>query len=732
MEELGVEPAPDTLQLVQQIRVGEVVGNGPVLALTVSTEISPPAYSLPILTTTLIGRRHEHATIKTYLADAQVRLVSIAGAGGMGKTQLALSLAHEIARSEAWFTKVFFVSLEAVTTRHHLIMAMAGPLNLALSGARDPEKLLLSFLQDKNYLIVLDNFEQLLPEADFLERILAAAPGCKLLITTRERTKLLQEWVLDLYGLAYFDDMENVHLMDSDSIQLFLMCARRHSAHFSMENNFNAVVKICQLVQGMPLGLELAASWVRVMTAAEIAGQIAHNVLALTGEMRNLPVRHRSMQAMLDSSWHWLGKDEQSAMRKLSVFRAGFNLEAAIQVAGASLSILSTLADKSFLNLDSRHSATARYEIHELVRQYAYGQLQLSGEAEITHNLHRDYFLSLAEQAERYWDTAQEGRWLQHLEFERANLHAALHWALEQDQTQILLRFNGALMTFWMYKSPIAEAEKWLEISLSLAWNESQTEVLRSRAKVLNVAGYSAVMNSDYHKAQIRFEEGLKLYSRLEEQREIAWSLRGLAFVAMILGDYEVAQPNLEQSLAICEEIGDGWGLDWSIFDLGYLALARGDLAKAGALLEKALRQFRNLGILWGEFRSLIALGNVQRAQGQKKQATLYYREALVLQQKYQFSQFVAGVLEGIAQLALDIGDGIFAARLLGTTQKRRDTIDMARWYPHEADYQNSLAQLHEQLTDEEITQAWEEGCAMSTAEAVARAAEYVRSKEPL
>ena len=653
----------------------------------------------------------------------------------MGKTQLGLSLAHEIARESpsiwgsAGFKGVFFVSLEAVATRQHMVMALAGSLNLALSGARDPEKLLLSFLQDKQYLIVLDNFEQLLPEVDFLEKLLSAAPGCKLLITTRERTKLVQEWVLDLYGLPYSDNMEDVRLMDSDSVRLFLQCARHRSADFSLERNFNAVVRICQLVQGMPLALELAASWVRVMTATEIAEQIAHNVLALSSELRNLPVRHRSMQAMLDSSWHWLGTEEQSVMRKLSVFRAGFSHEAAKQVTVAPLSVLSALVDKSFLSLDSRLNTTARYEIHELVRQYAYGQLQASGDAEMTHNLHMGYFLTLAEQAEQHWDTAQEEEWLRILELERANLHAALRWAFEQGKTEILLRLNAALFTFWVYKSPANEALAWLEKSLSLAWDETQPPVLRSRAKVLNVTGYSAVANVDFKNAQNRFEDGLALYSRLDDQREVAWSLRGCAFVAMIQGDYAKAQPDLEQSLAICQEIQDEWGLTWSIYDLGYLALALGNLTEAHTLLENANRQFHQHGILFGEFRSLIAVANVLQRQEHMTQAYACYRDALVMQQRYQYSHFLAGIFESIAQIALASGEGIRSARLLGAAQKRHDTIDMPRLLHQEAEYQHSLARLREQVTDEAISKAWAEGCAMSTDEAIAYAADFIRSR---
>ncbi len=210
----------------------------------------------------------------------------------------------------------------------------------------------------------------------------------------------------------------------------------------------------------------------------------------------------------------------------------------------------------------------------------------------------------------------------------------------------------------------------------------------------------------------------MALYSRLEDQREIAWSLRGCAFAAVLKGDYAKAQPYVERSLAICQEFQDEWGIAWSIYDLGYLALARKDLAKARPLLENAHRQFHQHGILWGEFRSLTALGDLMRGLEQWQQASTYYREALVFQQQYQFSLFVAGIIEGLAQLILACGDYGRAARLFGAAQKRRDSIEMARWFPHEADYQRDLSTLHEQLTDEEFTEGWTEGYTMSTAKA--------------
>jgi predicted ATPase/DNA-binding SARP family transcriptional activator len=726
-EELDVEPAQATLHLYQQI-ITEKLSEIETAANASSFPSANLLHNLPALATPLIGRLNECATLKTYLADPQIRLVSIAGAGGMGKTHLAVSLAHEIAAGRQWFEGVFYIPLGGVTARQDLISGMAAHLKLSLSGSRDPEKLLLSYLADKNFLLVLDNFEQLQPEEDLLEKILEAAPGSKLLITTRERIKLLQEWVVDLYGLPYPGSMHDIWAKDADAVKLFNQCARQRLADFSLEQNFQEVVRICQLVQGMPLALELAASWIRVMTAAEIADQIALSYHALSTELRNLPYRHSTMQAVFDSSWQRISAEEQAVLRTLAVFRSGFSLEAAKQVAGASLPVLSALVDKSLLNLDTRSKETTRYEMHELIRQYAADQLEANGETTQAQDSHLAYFLFLVEQAEQFWDTAKEGEWLERFEIERSNLHAALRRALDQGKIGILLRMNAALFTFWMYKSPAGEASDWLEASLALAWDEGQTDVVRSRAKVLNVAGYAALQTSEYQHAQKRFEEGLELYSRLGDQQEVAWSLRGCGFACMIKGDYARAQPYVEHSLAICQEIQDDWGTAWSIYDLGYLALTRGDWPAARGLIEDAHQRFQQLGILWGEFRSLIALGDVLRGQEQCMQASAFYREALVFQQKYQFGQFAANLLEGLAQLALLCGDSLFSAHLLGVAQKRRDTNEMSNWFHSEAEYQHGLTLLHEQLPEGAITKAQMEGYAMSPAEGIAYALEVATS----
>ena len=721
-EELRVEPAADTLLLYKQIVSGKLAVEN-TFREALSHHHSPDFLpSLPAQATALIGRARESAELRIYLAEPIIRLVSIVGAGGMGKTHLALSIAHELSAERHLFDGVVFVPLGQVYTHQQFIVAVAGHLNLTLAGAQDPEKLLLENLRDKNFLIILDNFEQLLADVDFLERILAASPYSKLLITSRERLKSLQEWVLDLHGLPYPEDENDIQSIQSDAVHLFVQRAHALRQSFSVEKNLQAVARICKSVQGLPLALELAASWIRVLTAREIADQISQNLCAISANLNNIPERHRTIQAVFDSSWRWLNTEEQHVMSKLSVFTSGFTLQAAGQVAGASVPILASLVDKSFLSRDSRSQDVSRYEVHALVRQYAYTRLQESGKADTAHSLHLEYYLALAEQAEQFWDTPEEKDWLSRLEAERGNLHTALQYALDQELVESLLRLNAALFTFWIYKSPTAEVITWLESTLALSQDETNPTVLRSRAKALNVAGYAAVTAADYTQAQAHFKEGLTIYKHLDDPRGVSWSLRGCGFVAMYRGDFALAQSFVEQSYLICQDMADEWGLAWSVFDLGYLKMAKGEMEQAEIMLEDALEQFRLAGIRFGEYRTLIALGYICYTQQHWTQAGNFYKEALMSQQQNNFFQQIADALEGLAYIAAEAGKDKFAIQLLSAAKNHRDLFGYQRHLFYEADYQHNLDLLHSRLKKEDFTRFWEEGRTLNHQRAAALA----------
>jgi len=716
-QELDVEPSLETQLLYQQI-VDGTLENLPLESnFDPQCTILGTTSNLPPLPTPLIGRFKERSVIKTYLAEAVIRLVSILGPGGIGKTHLALSIAHDIATISLAFGGVIFVPLQQVTTRQGLLAALAEHLNLDLAG--DLEKTILNHLRAMKFLIILDNFEQLLPEADLLERILVAAPDCKLLVTSRERLKLRQEWVLDLQGLPYPEAGQESWEGEYDAVQLFATRAKALRGNFSLENNRDAVVRICQTVQGMPLALEMAASWIRTLSAEEIACHIVQNLAALKTDLRIVPERHRAMRAVFDSSWAWLSPHEQHVIMMLSVFKGGFTLQAAEKVAEGNISTLSSLIDKSLLNRAPRSQGYARYHVHELFCQYADEKLQ-SARLQVTAlTRHQDYFLELAEQAERFWDTDEEKEWLLKLEYERGNLHAALDYALETGRVEVLLRLNAALLNFWFYLSPPYEAASWLETALALSWDENDLSVLRARAKALNVAGYSAALTNEYVRAKRRFEEGAAIYERLNDRRGLAWSLRGCGYVALHQGDFGAAKLHIDQSLKICWEIQDEWGTSWSVFDLGFLNMAEGDLSIAKDLLADSLERFRQHGIRFGEYHALIALGFISYTLDEMAQAQIYFRGALVCQQKNSFCINMADALEGLSYIAVASDEYIFAVKLLGAGEKHRQTFSIQRHKLYDSTYDQTMELLHSRMAQAEFNTFWDAGAALSRRQAI-------------
>lgn len=361
-EELAVKPARETVQLYEQIRSGELkpethisTANG-----NLSSAVPPPAQSfyynnLPAQTTSFIGREEELALIAQYLGNPSCRFLTIIGLGGIGKTRLALQSAaapHQLRQG------VCFVGLASISSPEFLISTIASALKFPLYGRGDPKTQLINYLSDKEMLLVLDNFEHLITGAGLLVEILQRAPHLKILVTSRERLSLQEEWILDLQGLTFPEGEDIVLLENYSAVQLFLQRAQQVQADFWLRYlDKPAVVRICRLVEGMPLGIELAAAWIRTFSCREIAEEIEKNYDFLITSLQNIPKRHHSLQAVFEHSWGLLSEEERNVFSRLSVFWGGFSRKSAEQVVGASAFLLSALVDKSLL----RRTDTDRY-----------------------------------------------------------------------------------------------------------------------------------------------------------------------------------------------------------------------------------------------------------------------------------------------------------------------------------------------------------------------------------
>jgi len=442
-DELGVDPEDETTALYATIRD--------------QTEASPrsapgsiaSAHSLPAQTTPFIGRERELATIARLLADPTCRLITIVGPGGIGKTRLAVQAATE--HLESFADGVHFVPLAALAAPDLLASTIANGLKLPLHGGGDPQDQLLDHLRTRELLLVLDNVEHLLTGAPLITDILRHARNVTLLVTSRERLHLQSEWLLEVGGLALPELESRAEAERSSAVELFVQSARRVRPDFAPSiANEQDIVRVCRLTEGMPLAIELAAAWTRVLTCAQIAEEIEHSLTFLRTSLRDVPERHRSLGAVFEHSWNLLSLDEQRVLRQLTVFQGGCERDAAEHVAGASLALLAALIDKSLL----RASSDGRYDLHESIRQYARERLQQAGELEATHRRHLDFFLQFAETAELQIKRPEQQIAIDRLVRDHDNLRGALGWALESGLAEPAARLAAALWHFWWLHSP--------------------------------------------------------------------------------------------------------------------------------------------------------------------------------------------------------------------------------------------------------------------------------------
>lgn len=382
--------------------------------------------TLPSHSTPFVGRERELRELSDMLTDPVCRLLTIFGPGGIGKTRLTIETA---AQNQPLFPDgVVFVPLQPLLAADEIPSAIAAVLALQLMGRDNPLAQMLNYLRDKHMLLVLDNMEHLLDGSDLLSTMLAAAPGLKLLVTSRELLNLQEEWLYPLDGLDIPADHTAADLSRNSAVQLFVERARRVRRDFALAAERDSVVRICQLVEGLPLAIELAAVWTKTLPCAVIAAEIGRNLAFLATSLRNVPERHRSMRATFDQSWGLLTEEQRQVFQRLAVFRGGLAHDAAEQVAGASLPILATLVEKSLV----RHEPGGRYHLHELLRQYAEEHLRALPEmAHQTQQAHSSYYMALLAEQRVPITGGDQLAALAHIGCEFENMRVAWRWAVD-------------------------------------------------------------------------------------------------------------------------------------------------------------------------------------------------------------------------------------------------------------------------------------------------------------
>ncbi|HLX59157.1 MAG TPA: protein kinase [Ktedonobacteraceae bacterium] len=662
-------------------------------------------HNLPVQPTLLIGRKQEVAAVRRLLLTEEVRLLTLTGPGGVGKTRLALQVAAECADSFA--DGVFFVNLAEVGDPTLVLSTIAQTLGIQeVAGQPLPERLD-EHLQQKQVLLLLDNFEQVVSGAVQVADLLATCQQIKVLVTSRAVLHVRAEHEFAVLPLALPDP---AHLPDlaalphCAAVALFLERARATQSDFQLTAaNAHAIAEVCVQLDGLPLAIELAAARIKLLPPQALLSRLSARLAVLTGGARDVPARQQTLRSTIVWSYQLLDAAEQRLLCCLAVFSGGCTLSAVETVCGAgseaageALSVLdcaASLIDKSLLRQSEQEREEPRLVMLETIREYAREVLITSDEEETIRSAHAAYYLRLSEEAEPGLAGAERGRWLACLQQEKENLRAALAWLVQHGEQEAALRLGGALWRFWWLRGHLSEGRAQLARALAEGRGVVATSVRakalcaagalagvqgdfeqavtlcgesrvlfqalsdrRGSATALSMLGYVDLQRSDYAEARSLLEEAVTLYREVDDQDGIVWVLVNLAGVFHFQGDYERAHIVLEEAVALSRAGGDSWSIVNSLWLLALVLSFQDDLERARALLEESLALSRRESYKGGIASSLFVLGLIQ-LQGDVAQARVLLEESLALFKELGDRQSVAQSLGSLAWISFVQGE---------------------------------------------------------------------------
>ena len=689
--------------------------------------------NLPIQLTSFIGREREIAEVKRLLGAA--RLVTLTGAGGAGKTRLALQVAADVLdgyRDGAWFAEVAPLADPGLVPK-----TVAAALSMPEQPGREMLETLVDALRHKTLLLVLDNCEHLLTAcADLAVALLRACSQVRLLATSRERLGVPGERLWRVPSLSRPDVRHLPPAKDFvqyDAVRLFVDRTVAAARSFTVTGeNAPAVAQVCQRLDGIPLAIELAAARMKVLSVKQIAARLDDRFRLLTGDSRTVLPRHQTLGAAIGWSYNLLSETERMTLRRLSVFAGGWTLEAAEAVcsgdgveASDTLDLLTQLVDKSLVIAEILDSG-ARYRFLETIRQYGWDRLVESREEAVTRTRHRDWYLDLAERTEPKLRGPEQEVWFNRLETEHDNLRAALEWSADEDNTNVLLRLAIALSDFWDWCGHFSEGRRWLESALSRDKGESAA----IRIKALNKAADLAVIQGDFERSARFCEELLARSRALGDKSGIASALYIVGGVAARQGDYERARALLLESLALFQEIKDNYETGVVLNSLGALARRQQDYEAAQAFFQDSLVLRRDVGNTAGIALTTGSLGWVALLRGEHKRATALLNEALMLAARLKSKRTIAWCLAGLSGAASAEGQPERAARLSGAAESLLNTIGVHE-IPDRAAYERHSAVAREALGAAGFASMQAEGQAMTLEQAIEYALAEKRTDRP-
>ncbi len=714
--------------------------------------------NLPVQRTGLVGRDKEVAAAKEMLLREDVRLVTVTGPGGIGKSRLAVQVANDLV--EHFPGGTHFVPLSSVSDPALISSAIVQGMGIQ-AGGRSPQQILNENLKDPSgapVLLLLDNFEHLIEAAPMVAGLLAMGPNLKIMVTSRAALHIYGEHEFPVPPLAMPDAQAIAAveiLAQYPAVALFVQRAIAVKPDFELtRENASAVAEICARLDGLPLAIELAAARVKVLSPSSMRTRLTSRLQLLTGGARDMPERQQTLRAAIDWSYDLLTPAEQKLFRRLSVFVGGCTLEGAEAICDARgdldldlLDGMASMVDKSLAQQVEPGRGETRFVMLETIREYALEKLEESGEEALTKRAHAAYCLVLAEEQAADQSAAEGPAWTERLALEHDNFRAALEWLTETGDAEWGLRLGTALFRFWEMGEYLSEARSRMGDLLKLPGAAAPT---KARSRALFAAGVFAVEQGDYASADALLRESLEISRQLGDTQGAAVSLNALAVNARDQGDVPGARPLFEESLALWREsgdmravarslsnlasivkmqgdntratslygecmsifqgLGDRMGVAWSLNHQGDVARDQCDSAGARALYEQGLAIFRELGDRWGIAGTLADLGSLAREQGDYFAACSLYRESIKLFQELDHKRGIARLLECFAGAAAVQLEAERSLRLAGAAAALRQNIGAPLTPAEQTKLEASLTHARQALTNTVGVTAWLEG----------------------
>jgi predicted ATPase/DNA-binding SARP family transcriptional activator len=622
-KDLGVSPSHEIMDLVKQVRKKS-------LNISYRDRITPEStQSLPLMDSTFVGREAELDLISDLLANPSCRLLTLSGVGGSGKTRLALQAAEE--QVGIFSDGVFFVQLSSIQNHRGFFSAIAEAAGFRFFGDRSPRSQLISFFKNKKLLLVLDNIEHLAAEPDekaelsqFILDILKVSEYLKLILTSRSSLELRSEQVIQVEGLSYPSQNDLKDARASNAVMLFNMTAQRILPSFSLDGELYDVVQICRMLEGLPLAIELSAAWVRVQPCREIVSEIKTDLDYLTTSMQDIPTRHRSLRAVFDHSWRLLSNEEKTALKKLSSFRSGFNLEAAQQAAGVSPVLLASLAKNSLIY----RLKPDRYDLHSLIKQYALEKLVEDKDLQRkTDDRFSAYYVNyLSDRATEMKCSGQQTA-LEELAQERPNWQKAWEWLVKERNAAVAANCTEAIFHFYNIRSLFKEGIEMLQkASTWLEKNQQHTPFLGIVLTFLGALAYRAHEDTLCHTS---LERAIRLLEEKQDLYHLAFALIFWSGIKSRRKEHAAAMDAAQRSVELNRQLGDVWGEGYALYMRGLLESRKGLLNESVTSLQGSLTAAKLCGDLRRQIGPLNILGDNACNAGSYDLAMNFFEESL-------------------------------------------------------------------------------------------------------